>query len=396
MVCQSCKNEEAARSTEVVSFQAINAKSTYIAGETIVIHFRGSAAILPYLRINNAFGSAILQPTTEDNQLSFYLPKTFTEKSGVCTWQLVYENSRYANGELSILPHPKRNVKIESYLGPPSIIAGAVDYTMLVTAPVDIYDNPLVDSTKITVKKQYNTTVEEATVLLKNGVAWKNIYSTKNSGRLLIAATADQTNSKELTAIVSPANATDFKIEYHSNHNYADGNQVITFLTDVIKDEFKNTVSDGTLVSFVITNAKGMRLQTSGTTINGIAEGRLLHPDEADKWTVRAYVTGAAQSNTITLDFEPALKDYRLTYSSDGRTISISQMHSFMGQMIPDGIPITLEIKSKKGILLDTLRTTSRLGGAKFVISKDFYPNAAYELTIRAAGIVKTKTVQLQ
>lgn len=396
LACHVCKNEVVTKATEEISFQLTNAKSIYEAGESIEVRFTGSIASLPYLLINNAFGSSILQPSTEDNQLIFSLPKTYTEKSGVFTWRLVDNDNLYANGKITIVPHSKRSTQIESYLGPPSITAGEIDYAMLVIVPVDIYDNPLADSTLVSVKKQFNAAVDEATVLLKNGIAWKNLYSPKKSGRLLIAASSDRTTSKEFTAIVHPANATDFNIDYQSNHNYADGNQVITFSTDIVKDEFENIVSDGTLVTFSITDSKGMRLQTTGTTINGIAKGRLLHPDEPAEWFVTAYVTGAAQSSTIAIGFKPALKDYRITYSTDGRTVSISEMQSFMGQLVPDGIPVILEIKSQKGALLDRQRTTSRLGNAEFVISKDFYPDETYELAIRVAGIIKTKTVSLQ
>lgn len=396
LVAMACKNEVVSHTVEQVSFQLINTKNIYFAGESIQIQFTGNPAAKPYLLINNAFGSTILQPTTEENQLTYRLPKLFSEKSGICTWRLVGNNSQYTSGKITIQPNDHKNKQIESYLGPPSITAGEIDYTMLVTAPVDIYDNPLMDSTLVSIKNQFNTTIEETTVSLKNGIAWKNLHSPKKSGRLLIAASSDHTASKELTAKVYPANATDFNIDYQSNHNFADGNQVITFSTDIIKDAFENSVSDGTLVTFTISDSKGMRLQTNGTTINGIAKASLLHPDEPAEWLVTAYVTGAAKSNTITLSFNAALKDYEIAYSNGSRTISISQMQSFMEQLIPDGMTVTLEIRSDNGVLLETLRTTSRLGKAQFSISKDFYPNASYGLTIRSAGIVKTKTVQLQ
>lgn len=396
VVCQACQNELATNTDGETSFQLINSKSTFIAGEAIQMQFTGDTVSRPRLWINNAFGSALLHPTAKDNKLTFSLPNTFTEKSGLCTWRLVSNHNVHASGKITIVPHAKRNVQIESYLGPPSITAGNIDYTMLVTAPVDIYDNPLADATPISVKKQFNTTIEEATVLLENGIAWKNLYSPIKSGRLLIAASSDQTTSKELTALVYPANATDFNIAYQSNHTYADGNQVITFSTDIIKDEFENIISDGRLVTFVITDSDGMRLHTTGTTINGIAKGQLLHPDELAKWSITAYITGAAQSNTITLDFESALKDFSVSYSSDGRTVSIANLQSFMEQLVPDGIPVSLEIKNDEGIVSETLHTTSRSGKAEFTISKDFYKNATYEFTISVAGIEKTNTVQLQ
>jgi hypothetical protein len=346
--------------------------------------------------LNTAFGSTLLLPDSEEGRFTFTLPKPFAEKSGVCTWQLVQDGQRYASGKITILPHPKKNAQIESYLGPRSITAGGNDFSMLVTAPTDIYDNPLPDSTVVDVKKQFESKIEEVRTPLKNGIGWKNLYSSTTSGRLLIAASAGEATSKELTTMVHPAQATDFMIKYTRNHKFADGNQVIVFATDVIKDKFQNVVSDGTLVTFLVTDAKGMRLQTTGTTTNGLAKGKLLHPDVPTRWTVTGYITGAAKSNTIAVDFEAALDDFQVSYSDDGRTLNIARMQSFMGQLVPDGIPVSLEIRNKEGKLLKTLRTSSRLGHAQFKIPEDFYPNGDYGLKVKAAGIVKHRNVLLQ
>ena len=42
-------------------------------------------------------------------------------------------------------------------------------------------------------------------------------------------------------------------------------------------------MSDGTYVSFFITNKKGNILKTSGTTIQGIAHSKIIHPDFEEK-----------------------------------------------------------------------------------------------------------------
>lgn len=390
-----CTSEVVKTYTEEIQFTLVSSKTSYVAGEHIQIQFEGNATSLPKLWLNTAFGSSLLKPNLDEGLLTFSVPKIYTEKSGECTWALVREQQIFSEGTFSISPHSKKKAQIESYLGPRSITAGGDDFTMLVTVPTDRYDNLLADSTKLAVKQQFTSTFQEAPILLKNGIGWTNLYSPQESGRLLIAASLDASTSKELTAMVQPAKAIDFSITPIRNHAYADGNQVITFATEVIKDEFENTVSDGTLVNFLITDADGMILQTTGTTVNGSAKGKLLHPNKPTTWSVTAYITGATQSNTISLDFEPALSDFKVSYSDSGRTVTVSELYSFMGQLVPDGIPVSLEIRNGAGKLLEMLRSSSQLGMSQFDISEDFYPKGSYHLTIDVAGIRKTKNVSI-
>ena len=213
---------------------------------------------------------------------------------------------------------------------------------------------------------------------------------------MLITATHKTESSAEMTTDVHAAKATSFTINYSRNHKYADGNQIIEFATDIIKDEFNNIITDGTLVSFTITDTKCMLLKTMGTTINGIAKASLLHPNEPENWLATAYINGASKSNTLAIVFESAVKDFHVVFSDDGRTIQIEKVQSFMHQLIPDGMPIKLEIKNVKGVLLDQINNTSRLGKTEFTLPKEVYPNSEYVLTIRTSGIVKSKTISLK
>ena len=391
-----CKETLVENSENDATFEVLFSTDEYTAGDSIQLQFRGKKTASPHLWLRAAFGSALIEPVQEEDKFIFTLPQPFSKKAGICSWQLIHETTTYAEGSISILPNLKTKIKMESFLGPKSISAGGNDFSMLVIAPTDIYDNPLPDTTSISINHQFDSKIENASTILKNGFAWQNLYSTEKAGRMAITALYEGYSSKEMTTMVDPAKAVDFSLDYTRNHNYADGNQIITFSTDIIEDEFNNVITDGTLVSFIVKDAKGMLLKTMGTTINGIAKGGLLHPNEPQDWSITGYITGAAKSNTIAVDFEPAVKDFQMVYAANGRNIQIEQMLSFMQQLVPDGIPIILEIKNEKGVLLDTLKSTSRLGNAEFLLSKDFYPNGKYIVTVRAAGIIKNKTIVLQ
>ncbi|MFD2587651.1 hypothetical protein ACFSQJ_11960 [Croceitalea marina] len=376
------------------SFELIKTKDIYVAASPISLKFKGTQ--IAFLSITNSLGSTLIKPKIKEGFLNFEFPKTFTTKSGLCTWNLIYNQKIYKKGTLTIIPNFRDGVKIASFLGPRSISAGGTDFSMFVVSPTDIYDNPVLDSTIISNTYQFGSSIEESAVKVKNGISWQNIFSPTKTGRILITASYLEHKSKEMTTIVYPALPEEFKIYYTRNHPYADGNQVISFSTDIIRDEFQNIISDGTLVTFSIINSKGMRLETMGTTINGKATGQLLHPDKAEKWMVTAYILGAAKSESINLEFKPAVKDFNITFSEDGRKIALENIQSFMGQYIPDGLIITLRLLDKNGIVITTKKTSTRLGEAKFELPLDFHPNGTYDLSIETAGIFKKQKLILK
>ena len=156
-------------------------------------------------------------------------------------------------GSIKILPNEKPKT-IETYLGPPSIIAGGKDFTMLVTIPTDKFDNPLKEKTTVNIKTQFleNESISEEKT--NNIIVYKNIFSPLKSGRMIISSESHQLNSTEFDAAIMPDNAVNYDIFYSQNHNYADGNQITSFYTSTIRDAHQNIISDGTYVYFIVQN----------------------------------------------------------------------------------------------------------------------------------------------
>jgi len=131
-----------------------------------------------------------------------------------------------------------------------------------------------------------------------------------------------------------------------------------------------------------------------GTTLDGVAEARLLHPNQKESWNVTAYITGAAQSNTIPIPFESAIKDFEIILSEEKRTITIGPIKSFMEQLIPDGMPIQLEI-FRDSISIETKTSTSKSGIGRFNLSPEFFPEGKYTIKATVSAIKKTQHLQL-
>jgi hypothetical protein len=282
----------------------------------------------------------------------------------------------------------KKPVAIESYLGPPSMDAGNLDFTMLVVIPKDSLDNPIRNNSKVIVKHQFLKSEKKETIFTNKLIGYKNIYAPLKSGRIIISSESFGLNSKEFDVNVMPSIATNFKIFMNRNHEYADGNQITTLYTSVIKDQNNNIVTDGSFVEFFITNKYENILKTYGTTINGIAKAKIIHPDYEETWKIKGFLIGIAESNVLEVSYKRALEDYEVTFSKDNRTIKVGLLKSFMNQLIPDGLSVKLSIFKNK-VLVNELYKESIKGYANFYLDPNIFKNNYYKIIIETAKIKK-------
>ncbi|MBU2938182.1 hypothetical protein KO494_01395 [Lacinutrix sp. C3R15] len=365
----------------------LTTQTDYEVGNAVVLEFTASEGEKPLLYCSNSYGSTLVEALLKNNVIQYKIPENITKKTGVVLWKLLQEKES-VSGQFNL--NPKAEVAtIETYIGPPSIEAGETDYTMLVVIPTDSLDNPVPTNTKVNAKFQFLASEEKEAIFTKNLIAYKNIYSKRKSGRMLVSSESLGVNSKEFTIQVWAAIPTDFKISAKRPHNYADGNQVTTFATSVIKDKQDNVVSDGTFVTFFITTENGNILKTTGTTIKGIATSKMIHPDFKDTWNIKAYIDGMAESDTITLNYQSVIDDFDIAFTNKNRKILVGPLQSFMKQMIPDGLQVKLLIY-KNNTLVDTITKTSFNGYVTFNLKPAVYQNGNYNFRVETAGIAKT------
>lgn len=361
-------------------------ETEFTAGEQIEFRFSSESIISPNLYISNSYGSTLLLPKSENNLLIYYIPETISTKSGIVNWKLINEDQNLS-GRFYI--RPKSSVHtIESYLGPPSIQAGETDFSMIVGIPTDELDNPVQDSTLVIIKTQFLASEVNSEVYTNHLIAYKNIYSPKQTGRILISSVSLGTASKEFDINVLASVPTNFSISEHRNHNYADGNQIVTLSTSRILDDYENVIEDGTFVEFYITTKTGAILKTSGTSINGIATAKIIHPDHAEKWIVKAFIKGMAESDEITFGFEQLFDVFEVIFSEDNRTVTVGPLKSFMQQLIPDGFNVSLSVYRDQ-YLIQTINKQTTAGNVTFKLNPDIFPEDNYIFKIRTAGLEK-------
>lgn len=374
---------------EPISVSLLTTEKTYTAGDRITLSFSKVPNKKPKLYIASSYGTTLLDPEVTETAFLYHVPSLISNKASTVNWKLMLKDN-FLTGNFTITPILEVK-SMESYLGPPSINAGGDDYTMLTVLPTDSLDNVLPDSTKVAIKRQFKRTFKTDTVLTHNLYSYKLIYSTKQAGRIFTASNCLGIDSKEKDVNVMPDVPVDFTIGVNRLHEYADGNQIAEMYTSQIKDEHNNIVSDGTYVTFYITNKKGYVLKTSGNTINGKATARIIHPDYAEHWQIKAYVEGMAESNTISIDFEQVVADFETQFSKNNREVTIGPIKSYMDQMIPDGLIIELKVYDNQ-TLVNTFTTTTRDGYAAFTLKQVDVPNNTYNITVELAGINKTYT----
>ncbi|WP_445453765.1 hypothetical protein [Flavobacterium sp. 25HG05S-40] len=375
------------------SFKLVSKSNTYIAGNTIELGFYSkSEKEKPQLYLIHSYGKTLLDATFEKGNYVFKMPENYCQKTGTISWFLVNNNNNTTNsGTFEIIPNDKTKTVIENYLGPRTILAGGKEFTMMVTVPTDSFDNPKTDNTSVGLKYQFLQNVTSLDLKTKDFIAWYEIYSPSKSGKMLVSTESNTIMSKEIETEVYPNIATNFTINYTRNHEYADGNQVTHFSTSIIKDQFGNTVSDGTMVSYIIKTKTNMVLKTFGTTINGIASAQILHPDHQDIYLVKGYVTGIAESNSIVINYKPIISSFNYSFSNKNRTLIIGPIKSFMNQLVPDGIKVVVKVFNQNKQVTSLQAETSK-GMATFELAEDFYKANSYHFEITTLGITQKTT----
>lgn len=373
--------------TENSSLVLYTTDTIFVAGKFTSLDFSTTNTFTPELYITNSFGSTVLKPMRIKKYLFYKIPNNIKNKRGRINWTLIHDKKSLKHGIIDIISDTIVK-KIETYVGPPSVQAGGRDFAMSVMIPVDTLDNPVMDNSKIIFKNQFLTQEDTTLLYIKNLISHHNIYSTLKTGRFLISSNCYNRQSTEHTLNVWASLPTNFKISATSNHMYADGNQICTINTSILKDDYGNIVTDGTAVNIIVEDKNGDILSANGNTINGVAITKFVHPDHEQSWKIKAYVYGMAESNVISLFFKQVIQDFDVSFTEHNREITVGPLKSFMNQMIPDGLRVELDIR-KEDKSHKYMIGTSRGGYVTFYLDPENYKNETYNFKITTAEVSK-------
>lgn len=373
------------------SFRIENIVDTMASADPRVVRFSTYDSVQEanlQLVLSSTYGTIALSPETTSWDYHFSIPAAFNKNAGKVSYTFIQDQKILQEGSYQILADTTKLGTLETHLGPRSIVANERDYTMLVSIPTDTLDNMLPDGTLVTLKSHFKNTTAATTHPLRSGIAWKRIFAPLQSGRMSTASTLKNASSRELVVDIFPDVAQDFSITASSHHNYADGNELITFQTSQITDAHGNIMTDGTLITFYIKSNLGDYWQTQASTVNGYAFAKALHPQSPSQWKITAAITGIAQSEEIAVTFEPIIEHIPITIETS-RSITVGPLTSYLGQWVQEGIAVSLEIDG----VLYTEQT--KKGSVTFNLKPEDHPSRTYPIIIRALGIENTQQLVL-
>ena len=142
------------------------------------------------------------------------------------------------------------------------------------------------------------------------------------------------------------------------------------------------------MVNFVIKTQDSQLLQTSGATLNGVAQAQILHPNRAQSWEVQAFITGIAESNALTIAYAPALDAIPLEWDKKNAVVKVGPLTGKLQQLLAEGTPVVLQLKSTKGTY--TLEKKTQEGKVEFQLNTSFYKPGIYDLKVTVLGVSKT------
>ncbi|MFK7060708.1 hypothetical protein V3Q90_11345 [Flavobacterium oreochromis] len=354
------------------------------------LYFQFIAPDNSQLFINHSYGKTILSGKKKGHLLHFEIPEIYTKKTGNISWFLIHDEVVLLKGNTEIYPSIISQKPLESYLGPPSTLAGPPHFVMFVTIPSDIYDNPLPTNTSVNYKENFFDNIQNNIVLTKNLIAWKNIFAPTKSGKIFLSAMVKTSISKEFEAIIFPNIPTNFLINYSRRHSFADGNQITSLYTSIIKDKYGNLISDATQVNFLISSQNGTYLTTQGNTLNGIATAQILHPDHKENYKIKAFVDGMAESNVININYKEITAEIPYSFIRN-RYLQVGPIKSYMHQLIPDGITVTVKVYRKNKLVAEIIENTFK-GISNFNFQEEEFRPDAYSFEISVLG----KTIKTQ
>lgn len=378
-------NKTIAETTRIVSIN-----DTVVDGHDRIIlleNYNNTSIDSVSLLLSGTYGSVMLSPETSNTNSFFRIPARFTKYAGVVDYCLIQHQKVIQKGSFKLLSNTSKLGIIDNYLGPRTIVANERDYTMLVSIPTDHLDNLLPDRTAIKLKTQFQNSIESTSHELAVGFAWKRINAPLKIGRISTGSTLSGHHSKELGADVFPDIATDFSINAQTNHNYADGNETITLRTTQIKDEHNNIITDGTRVTFFIKDTLGGFWQTTSNTVNGFAFAKALHPQTPSIWKIKATIKGITESREIEQVFEPVIAEIPISLSH--RKIVVGPLTSYMGQLVQDGIDVSLRINEI------IYHQATNDGKAIFLLNEGDYPKGEYQVYVETLGVEASKTIAI-
>ncbi len=273
-----------------------------------------------------------------------------TRKSGKLNIRLLAGPHLLDTQEINILPNMGTG-KIESYIGPKSILTTTNEPSMLVAIPADEFDNPVTEGTISDfsyIRPNYSKELHQ--IRMEKLTNHHTFFAQTKTGKTLAGVQCDNGFSDEKYVDEEAGWPLQISLETLPQDLQADGKHYVEIKTKKITDKLGNNVKDGTIVTFSISDKKQIN-QYSSVTINGVAKIDFKYPTVNKKYEVIAFC-GNVKSNSMSLTFISEINDFDIKYDQVNMNLVIGPVTGTLNQFVPDGSEFKIGVSqaSKKKI----------------------------------------------
>ncbi|MEL6557174.1 MAG: hypothetical protein AAFQ94_03255 [Bacteroidota bacterium] len=371
--------------------------STYVAGRSIELRYnvhQNADADRYSLVLDNGTARVQIDQTVKDGVLNFQIPEVISQKSGLVILRLYQEAALRHQSSLEIIADVDHAKKVESYCGPKHLVVDRNDYTMIVSTILDQFGNPLPKEESITAGYDVTNQLIEKPMKMRPLFGYQRLVAPKKKGYGNVTGRYGSLVGKSFRVDYYAIDPLDFAISYERQHRFADGEQLVVFKTEIIKDAADNVIGNGTIVKFLISSNDGRVAELHGQTLDGVATCVLYAPEKAEVWTVTAGIDNYADSrNTLKINFEVSVSDFDISYSQASKQLLIGPVTGYMGQWMKNGTIVNIEIIGGDSQLL--LKKTLKDGQAILHEHLRRLAKGEYLLKATVAGITKTINITI-
>lgn len=370
----------------------ITAPDTATVGDTIELTIGPAAApngTPIQLTLLGSYGPQLLRAEFQNGQAWFQIPAEMTTRSGTVT---LHARSGNAHGEhtLELLPDEPIEPLIP-LVGPRSLIADGDHWAMAVVIPFDQYGNPIAEGTPVQMRALHpGEHLTQYTPKVKHLLAWQRMYSRTTAGRTVITANIGRVYGPEAILMEIAGWPEPFTITADPPTLPADGFQLITLRTSIIRDKNDNILPDGTQLTFVMNGADGRTRTIPAQIVDGVAETFMQTPLVSGDYKIQATILGM-QSNPLTIEFTPGPAigrfplDFELNNQDGAVYLTAGPIIGNLEQYVPDGTPVTFEITDEQNNTQTAIAYTDQ-GYATAELRRIQFTDGRYEIHASAGS----------
>lgn len=302
------------------------------------------------LTVDNGYALRRFTTATVDGRAVFRVPPAESPESGVVRLTAL-QGTRAAVAEVEIEPGPAVDPH-DLYLGPRTVIADGIDFTMIVAVPEDEFGNPIATGTDVNfVVTRPDLSVEIDERVTENLLSFDRITARTVTGKTRVSVNVNDATGREMTFLEVAGLPDPFAVRVIDPAIPADGVSIVRVRTDELADEFGNLLPDGTDVILDVSGVTGRR-RIKGETIKGVAEFSVEAPSRSGRIELQATASGR-NSEVLVVDFPNAVADLPVVTAPhlDGIELTIGPVITTRGSYVAEGTQARITTESRSWLV---------------------------------------------